>query len=227
MMYTKADVAAAIDHAVLKPELTGKDVISAARMCRERGVCALCVRPVDVALAARELAGSRTKVCAVIGFPHGANRTETKALEARLALDDGALELDMVMHIGRLLSGDLIAVQQDIEAVVFHARSRKALVKVILETCLLTGDQIASACLLARQAGADFVKTSTGFAAGGATPEAVSIMLDAVGDCMQVKASGGIRDWATAVAYLRQGCSRLGVGATEAVLDGAAADGTY
>jgi len=226
-MYTKAAVAATIDHAVLKPELTDKDVCEAARMCRERGVCALCVRPGDVALAARELAGSNTKVCAVIGFPHGANRPETKALEARLALGDGATELDMVMNIGRFLSGDHGAVQQDIEAVVAEGHAKGAIVKVILETCLLTPDQIAAACRIAQLGGADFVKTSTGFSSGGATPEAIAIMVQTVGDAMQVKASGGIRDWAGAVAYLEQGCTRLGIGATESVLDGNTSGGNY
>lgn len=226
-MYTQADVAATIDHAVLKPELTDVDVKAAAQMCRERGVCALCVRPSDVALAHRELSGSSTKVCAVIGFPHGANRKETKAMEARLALEDGAVELDMVMNIGQFLSGDHDAVQADIDAVVDVAHAQGAIVKVILETCLLQKGDIAAACRLAKRAGADFVKTSTGFASGGATPEAIAVMLDTVGDTMQVKASGGIRDWAGAVAYLEQGCSRLGIGSTETVLDGGTASAGY
>lgn len=226
-MYTQAQVAAAIDHAVLKPELTDADVRAAAQMCCARGVCALCVRPSDVALAEEELRGSSTKVCAVIGFPHGANRTETKALEARLALEDGASELDMVMNIGRFLSGDHDAVQRDMEAVVEVAHAHGARVKVIFETCLLTSAQIASACHIAQRTGADFVKTSTGFASGGATPEAVAVMLEAVGDKMQVKASGGIRDWAGAVAYLEQGCTRLGIGATETVLDGGTSSSAY
>jgi deoxyribose-phosphate aldolase len=226
-MYTQAAVAATIDHAVLKPDLTDVDVRAAARMCRERRVCALCVRPSDVALAAQELAGSSTKVCAVIGFPHGANRSATKALEARLALQDGATELDMVMNIGRFLSGDAAAVEADIAMVVAEAHPQGVLVKVILETCLLTDCQIADACRIAQRAGADFVKTSTGFSTGGATPEAVAIMLATVGDTMQVKASGGIRDWAGAVAYLEQGCTRLGIGATETVLDGGTVNGGY
>ena len=226
-MYTQAEVAASIDHAVLKPELTDRDVCAAARMCRARGVGALCVRPGDVALAARELHDSATKVCAVIGFPHGANRTETKALEARLALEDGALELDMVMNIGRFLSGDEAAVAQDIAAVVAEAHAQGAIVKVILETCLLTPAQIAAACCIAQRAGADFVKTSTGFSTGGATRDAIAIMLETVGASMQVKASGGIRDWAGAVAYLEQGCTRLGIGATETVLDGGTAAAGY
>ncbi len=226
-MYTQAQVAATIDHAVLKPDMTDTDVIQAAAMCRHRGVCALCVRPSDVALAARELAGSKTKVCAVIGFPHGTNRSETKALEAKLAIGDGAVELDMVMNIGRFLSGDEQAVERDIEAVVAVAHAHQAIVKVILETCLLTEAQIAAACRIAEQAGADYVKTSTGFSTTGATPEAIAIMVRTVGKSMKIKASGGIRDWAGAVAYLEQGCSRLGIGSTEAVLDGGTASGSY
>ena len=226
-MYTRSQVARMIDHAVLKPEFTQADIRRHAAMCKARGVGALCVRPSDAALAARELAGSDCRVCVVIGFPHGANRPEVKALEARLAIADGATELDMVMNIGRMKSGDHSGVRADIEAVVSVARPAGVLVKVILETCLLTTAEIATACLLARDAGADYVKTSTGFSGDGATPEAVAIMLETVGDCMKVKASGGIRNWETAVAYLEQGCSRLGVGATETVLDGGQSAASY
>jgi len=227
MSYSKAEVAKRIDHAVLKAEMTEADVKANAAMCRARGVGALCVRPCDVALAARELAGSDTTVVSVVGFPHGSNRSETKAFEARLAIDEGAAELDMVMNIGKFLSGDYAYVQQDIEAVVAEAKPRGVLVKVILESCLLTLEQVACACKLAEAAGADFVKTSTGLASGGATPEVIDVMVKTVGDTMKIKASGGLRNWASAVAYLDQGCSRLGIGATEAVLDGAEAQGTY
>jgi len=228
MTYTQAQVAKAIDHAVLKPEMTTADVRRHAAMCRARGIGALCVRPADASLADSELAGSDCRVCVVIGFPHGAARRETKALEAELAIADGAAELDMVMNIGRLRSGDNDYVRRDIEAVVAVAkRQADVLVKVILETCLLTTDEIVSACRIARDAGADFVKTSTGFTGGGATPEAVGIMLATVGTAMQVKASGGIRDWQTAVAYLDQGCTRLGVGDSETVLDGGCSQANY
>lgn len=226
-MYTQDEVAGPIDHAVLKPTATTADVAANAAMCRERNIGCLCVRPCDVALAVRALAESDCTVAAVVGFPHGANRPDVKALEARLAMDDGAAELDMVMNIGRFLSGDREWVKRDIAAVVAEAKPRGVLVKVILETCNLTPAQIADACRIARDAGADFVKTSTGFADGGATPDAVAVMLETVGDALAVKASGGIRTWQDAVGYLEQGCRRLGIGSSEAVLDGARADGSY
>ncbi|NQT93030.1 MAG: deoxyribose-phosphate aldolase [Lentisphaerae bacterium] len=226
-MYTKAEVARTIDHAVLKPTMTDADVIGNAAMCRERGVGCLCVRSCDVELAALELAGSSTITAAVIGFPHGNSRPEVKALEARLAIEDGARELDMVMNISKFLSGDHEMVQADIEAVVAEAKPKGVPVKVILESCLLTLEQVAEACKLAEAGGADFVKTSTGFADGGATPEAIEVMLKTVGETMKVKASGGIRTWETAVGYLERGCERLGIGSTEAVLDGGEGDGDY
>ncbi|HEV56104.1 MAG TPA: deoxyribose-phosphate aldolase [Phycisphaerales bacterium] len=220
-MYTREQVAATIDHSLLKPFMTVQDVIDGCALAHRCQVATCCVRPCDVALAHEHLKDSGVQVCAVVGFPHGAHRTQTKVLEARLALEDGAAELDMVMNIGRFLSGRPDEVRVDIEAVVAEARPREAIVKVILETCYLSNEQIARACRLCAEAGADFVKTSTGYGDGGATPEVIEIMLRTVGDRMRVKAAGGVRDWATAVAYLRQGCSRLGVSATEKVLAGA------
>jgi deoxyribose-phosphate aldolase len=226
-VFTKEQVAKAIDHAVLKPFATDADVVKAAKMCLARGVGCLCVRPSDVRLAAETLRGSAVKTCAVIGFPHGAARPEVKALESRLALEDGAAELDMVWNLGRFLSGDRDAARWDIEAVVREARAGKALVKVIFETCYLAPEQVAEACRIAEAAGADFVKTSTGFGDGPATPDVIDVMVRTVGKTMGVKASGGIRSWETAVGYLRQGCRRLGVASTEAVLDGAKGEGSY
>lgn len=226
-MYTKEEVAKAIDHAVLKPFAGDADVAKAAKMCVARGVGCLCVRPSDVRLAAEALRGSPVKTCAVIGFPHGSSRPEVKALEARLALEDGAAELDMVWNLGKFLSGDREAVRRDIEGVVREARPRGALVKVILETCYLSPGQVAEGCRIAEAAGADFVKTSTGFGDGPATPAVIDVMVRTVGKTMGVKASGGIRNWETAVGYLKQGCRRLGVASTEAVLDGAKAEGSY
>lgn len=225
-------VARAMDHAVLKPQYADHDLTAHAAMCVARGVGCICVRPADVAAATRCVAGSPVIVASVVGFPHGSHRAEVKADEARLAIDDGARELDMVMAIGRLISGDGAAVRDDIAAVVAVARPHGVLVKVILETCYLSAKQIVAACQLAEQAGADFVKTSTGFGVNpggptGATPEAIRIMLDTVGDRLGVKASGGIRTWGEAVMYLAMGCRRLGVGDAAAILDGGMSTGPY
>ena len=225
-----ADVAKTLDHAVLKPEFSRDDLAKHAAMCVARGVGCLCVRSVDVAAAATLMAGSPVVVASVIGFPHGAQRPEVKALESRLAIADGARELDMVMNVAALKSGDEAAVRDDIAAVVAAAKPQGVVVKVILETCYLTRAEIATACRLAESAGADFVKTSTGFgvkASGltGATPEAVQVMVDTVGGRLQVKASGGIRTWDDAVRYLDMGCTRIGVGDAAAILDGGPAKG--
>ena len=224
---TVPDVAALLDHAVLRPSFTSADLAAHAAMCVARGVGCLCVRPADVADAVRHVAGSPVVVASVIGFPHGSHRTEPKAVESRLAIADGAQELDMVIALGPLLSGDESRVRDDIAAVVAAARPHAALVKVIFETCALTPAQIVTACRLSEEAGANFVKTSTGFGTAGATPEAVRLMLDTVGGRLGVKASGGIRTWADAVMYLDMGCTRLGVGDAAAILDGSTAAGTY
>jgi deoxyribose-phosphate aldolase len=227
---TVAEVARRLDHAVLKPEFTADDLAEHARMCVARGVGCLCVRSVDVPRAVSLLQGGPVVVAAVIGFPHGASPPAVKALEARMAIEGGARELDMVMNIGALRGGDHAAVRDDIAAVLAEARPAGVLVKVILETCHLSSEEIALACRIAETAGADFVKTSTGFgvvAAGrpsGATAESVQIMLDTVGGRLQVKASGGIRTWEDAVRYLDMGCTRLGVGDAAAILDGRPAD---
>lgn len=225
-MYTRDEVARTIDHAVLKPFATTQEVIDNAKMCDERGVASMCVRPCDVALAAKELKDSKVDVSVVVGFPHGSNCTETKALESKLAIEQGARELDMVWNIGRFLSGDVDYVQKDIEAVVAEAKPNGVLVKVIMETCWLSPEQVVQGCKICEAAGADYVKTSTGFGDGPATPEVIDIMIKTVGKTMCVKASGGVRTWETAVGYLKQGCKRLGVGSTEAVLDGASDGGS-
>lgn len=219
-MYTKEYVASKIDHAVLKPEMTLAEIKENAEMCIKRGVYSLCVRPCDVAFAVECLKGSSTLVSCVLSFPHGADTTATKAFQAKEAIKDGAKEIDMVMNIGRFLSGEYDYVKNDIKAVVDVARPAGVEVKVIQESGFLTLDQVAKACELSYEAGADFVKTSTGFAGTSATPEIIDVMIKTVGDKMQVKPSGGIRSWETAVAYLEQGVDRLGVGSTEAVLDG-------
>jgi len=221
--WTRQQIAATIDHAALKPNMTDQDIVANCELGRRYQVASVCVRPCDVALAARELAGSGVVPSAVIGFPHGTHRPEVKALEARLAIEDGAKELDMVMAIGKFLSGDVAWVLRDIAGVVAEAkRVGGVLVKVILETCYLTPEQIAQACEIARDAGADFVKTSTGFGDGPATPAAIDVMIKTVGDRLGVKASGGIRSYEIACGYLDQGCQRLGSAAgTPAILDAA------
>ncbi len=226
--WTKKQIAETIDHAALKPNMTDKDIQEQCELGKKFSVKSVCVRPSDVPLAAKILAGSETVVSVVIGFPHGAHRPETKALEAKLAIQDGAKELDMVMNIGKFLSGDDDWVKRDIEAVVAEAKPKGVLVKVIFETCFLKPDEIRKACEIARDAGADFVKTSTGFADGSATPEAIDIMMKTVGQTMGVKASGGVRSYAVACGFLDQGCKRLGsAGGTAAILGDApeAADG--
>ncbi len=226
-MYTKKQVAKTIDHAVLKPDMTDEDLKQHAQMCIENEVYSMCVKPCDIAAAAGLLQNSDVKVSCVLSFPHGADTTATKAFQAAQAIADGVHEIDMVMNIGKFLSGDYDYVLNDIKAVVEVAHKKNILVKVIQESGFLTTDQIAKACELSYQAGADFVKTSTGFGPGGAKPEYIDVMIKTVGDKMQVKASGGIRSWDDAVAYLEQGANRLGVGSTEAILNGAKANSDY
>jgi len=225
--YTVQDVASRIDHAVLKPDQTEADVRATAALCIERGVASLCVRPCDIQLAAKLLKDSPVMVSCVLSFPHGADSPATKVFQARQAIDDGVEEIDMVMNIGQFLSGHYDVVRADIKAVVETAHAHDVMVKVIQESGYLTLEQVAKACELACEAGADFVKTSTGFAPTSATPEIIETMVEAVGGKMGVKASGGIRTWEQAVGYLEQGATRLGIGATAAVLDGGVADGDY
>ena len=226
-MYTRTQVAKTIDHAVLKPDQTDVDLEMHAKMCIESGVYSMCVKPCDIKKAAELLKESDVKVSCVLSFPHGADTTPVKAFQARQAIIDGTDEIDMVMNIGKFLSGQYEYVLNDIKAVVDEAHAHKVVVKVIQESGFLTSEQIAKACELAYEAGADFVKTSTGFGPGGAKPEYIDIMLNTVGGKMKIKSSGGIRDWQTAIDYLNQGADRLGIGSTEAVLKGGQANGDY
>jgi len=226
-MYTKKQVAQTIDHAVLKPENTDADLAANAKICIENEVFSMCVKPCDIKAAKQLLKKSNVKVGCVVSFPHGADAIPAKAFQARQAIEDGADEIDMVMNIGKFLSGDYEYVVDDIRAVVEVAHSHGVLVKVIQESGYLTLEQVAKACELSYNAGADFVKTSTGFGPGKATPEIVDVMIKTVGDRMMVKPSGGIRTWEDAVAFLEQGADRLGVGSTEDVLNGAKGEGNY
>lgn len=209
-----------IDNTLLAPDASPEQINALCDASLRLGCASVCVSPLYVLLAARRLAGSSVKVCTVIGFPSGASTTATKAFEAADAVKNGADELDMVLPIGLLKSGDDEAVRQDVKAVVQAAAGR--IVKVILETCLLNDEQIVRACRLCREAGAGFVKTSTGFSSGGATEHAVSLMAQTVGGSMGVKASGGIRTRAQALAFLAAGATRIGASRTEEICRGEA-----
>ncbi|MBW6536433.1 MAG: deoxyribose-phosphate aldolase [Mariniphaga sp.] len=224
---TKEEVAKTIDHAVLKPDFTDEDLLKHAQMCIENTVFSMCVKPCDIKSAKTLLEGSGVKVSCVLSFPHGADATPVKVFQAKQAIKDGVDEIDMVMNIGKFLGEDYHYVLEDIASVVEEAHNYGILVKVIQESGFLTLDQVEKACELSYMAGADFVKTSTGFGPGKATPEVIDVMVKTVGDKMKVKASGGIRTWEEAVAFLEQGADRLGIGSTEAVLNGAKAEGNY
>ena len=226
-MFTIQEVAATIDHAVLKPNQTEADLRANVALCIQYQVASLCVRPCDVRLAASLLADSKIKVSCVLSFPHGADTTPTKVFQAQQAIADGVEEIDMVMNIGQFLSGYPNQVLNDIQAVVETAHANQVLVKVIQESAFLTLEQVAIASKLTLDAGADFVKTSTGFASSSATPEIVETMVRSVGGKIGIKASGGIRTWEQAVGYLEQGATRLGIGATAAVLGGGIANDDY
>ena len=215
-MPTERELAATIDHAILKPELTRADVDVELDIAAEWGVFSVCVRPSDIAYAVSRLAGTGVAVGTVIGFPHGTTSTAAKVAETRQALADGAAEVDMVVNIGALRSGFDDVVADDIRAVV-EAESGH-IVKVILETALLDDEQIERGSRLTEQGGADFVKTSTGFAGGGATIPHVSLMRATVGEGVQVKASGGVRSYADALAMLEAGATRLGTSGSAVIL---------
>jgi deoxyribose-phosphate aldolase len=215
---TLVNIAKMIDHTVLKPEATSEMVEKVCTEAKAFGFASVCINPVYVGLAANLLLGSNVKVCTVIGFPLGANSSIVKALEARDAVACGAQELDMVINIGALKNGNDSLVERDIAAVVEAAGGR--VVKVILETCLLTNEEKIRACKIAQKAGASFVKTSTGFNSGGATVDDISLMRRAVGPQMGVKASGGIRDLATAKAMIQAGANRLGTSSGVAIVQG-------
>jgi deoxyribose-phosphate aldolase len=213
--WTRATLARTVDHTLLKPEATAAQVAELAAEAAELGAFSICVSPSRLPVqVAPGLA-----VCTVVGFPSGAHESEIKAAEAALAVRRGATEVDMVIDLGRAVAGEWGAVEADVAAV--KAACGDVLLKVILETAALTPDQVAEACRRSEAGGAQFVKTSTGFhPSGGASLEAVRLMRETVGDRLGVKASGGIRDTATALAMLEAGASRLGLSGTRAVLDG-------
>lgn len=212
------EIAKYIDHTLLKPEASEEAVRKLCAEARDFGFASVCVNGEFTELVARELKGSDVKTCVVIGFPLGAGTSAAKAFEAADAVSRGAEEIDMVLSVGRLRSGDTAAVREDIRSVVRSAEG--ALVKVIIETCLLTDEQKELACRLAEEAGAHFVKTSTGFSTGGATAEDVALMRRVVGNRLGVKASGGIRTREDAERMIAAGASRIGASASVAICAG-------
>jgi deoxyribose-phosphate aldolase len=214
--WNNAGIAATIDHTLLKATATETAVRLLCAEARQYRFASVCVNPCWVPLCVEELKGSGVPVCTVVGFPLGANESATKAAEARLAVSQGAGEVDMVMNLGRAKAGDWKAVRSDIQAVV--AASKPAIVKVILETCYLDANEKIEACKAAEAAGADFVKTSTGFGTGGATVEDVGLMRATIGKSMRVKASGGIKTRSDAIAMLNAGADRIGASAGVSIL---------
>jgi len=214
-----ADIARTIDHTLLKPDATKEQIEKLLEDAKSYGFASVCVNPFWVRMCRDALYGTRTLVCTVIGFPLGANSTETKAFEARRACYDGATELDMVINVGALKSGDVDFVERDIRTVVESAGA-SAKVKVILENTYLTHEEKVAACLAARRAQADYVKTSTGFGPSGATVEDVRLMREVVGPKMGVKAAGGIRTRGDAEEMIRAGASRIGASASVAIVKG-------
>jgi deoxyribose-phosphate aldolase len=208
-----SEVAAIIDHTLLRPDATRQQIDALCREAAQFGFATVCVNPTWVAPCARALAGTRVGVCSVVGFPLGATTPDVKAYETRRAIFDGACEIDMVINIGALKSGDLRAVEHDVEAVARACGDCRVLSKVIIEAALLTDDEKVTACTLAKAAGADYVKTSTGFGPGGATPADVALMRRVVGAEMGVKAAGGIRDLAGVQAMVAAGATRVGASA--------------
>lgn len=230
-------LAAMIDHTLLKPEATPAQIATLCDEAREYTFASVCVHPCNIYAAADRLRGSRVNVCTVIGFPLGANATETKVFEAELAVKQGAMEVDMVINIGALKAGDHLIVERDIAAVVNAAIKRGAITKVIIETALLTDDEKIAICKLVTKAGAEFIKTSTGFSTSGATVADVQLMKANIGKGVKIKASGGIRDLAFAQELIAAGAERLGTSSGVALVQaivtggmqatGQAAGGSY
>lgn len=220
------NVANLIDHTLLKADAKKAQIKQLCEEAREHHFASVCVNPTWVAYASELLAGSDVLVCTVIGFPLGANTPETKAFETKNAIENGANEVDMVINIGALKDKDDELVERDIRAVVASSKG-KALSKVIIETSLLTEEEKIRACELAVKAGADYVKTSTGFSTGGATPEDIALMRKTVGPSIGVKASGGVRNTEDATKVIEAGATRIGASAGISIVNGLTADSDY
>ncbi len=221
---TAEQIAGMIDHTLLSAVSTEAEIIRICLEAKQYGFATVCVNPYWVPLASKELSGSNVGLTTVIGFPLGASRTEVKAAEAADAIQAGATEIDMVMNVGALKSGHADAVKRDIEAVVAACKG-KAMVKVIIETCYLTDEEKQQAALLSKEAGADFVKTSTGFGTGGATVEDIALIRHVVGPDMGIKASGGVRDLDIARKLIQAGATRLGASSSIAIVTGGVGQG--
>ncbi len=217
-------LAGMIDHTLLKPDATPDQIAQLCFEARKHGFASVCINPAWVKLCAQLLEGSPVKVCTVIGFPLGATAPEVKAFECQNALEHGATEIDMVINIGALKARDLELVAKDIRGVVLAAHARGIIVKVIIEAVLLTDEEKTIACLLSKEAGADFVKTSTGFASGGATVHDVELMRKAVGPEMGVKAAGGVRTFEDAENMIKAGATRIGASAGVKIIQGPGAE---
>ncbi len=224
-MISKEEIARYIDHTILAANATGDAVMQICREAKEHNFASVCVNSCWTSLVASELEGTDVAVCTVVGFPLGAMNSESKAFEAARAVKDGADEIDMVINVGLLKEGRLDEVEHDI-ALVKEACGSK-LLKVIIETCLLSDEEKETACRLSVSAGADFVKTSTGFSTGGATEQDVALMRKVVGDALGVKASGGVRSFETAEAMIAAGATRLGTSSGIAIIQGASSDAAY
>ncbi|MDN3449842.1 deoxyribose-phosphate aldolase [Planococcus sp. APC 3906] len=220
------NIASYIDHTLLKPEATKEQIVKLCQEAAEYKFASVCVNPAWVSVSAKELSDSPVKVCTVIGFPLGASTSETKAFETADAIAKGAEEIDMVINIGALKSGDEELVKNDIKAVVEAAKG-KAIVKVIIETCLLTDEEKAVASRLSKEAGADFVKTSTGFSTGGATVADVKLMRETVGPDLGVKASGGVRSLEDLQAMIDAGATRIGASSGVQIMQGLTSNSDY
>ncbi len=217
------NIANMIDHTILKAVATKEEVVSICKEAIENNFFSVCINPAYVSLAKKELEGSSVKVCTVIGFPLGANTSEVKAFETKDAIKNGADEVDMVINIGAMKDGNYELVKNDIKAVV-DASDKKALVKVIIETCYLTDEEKIKACELAVEAGADYVKTSTGFGTGGATVSDIALMRKTVGKDIGVKASGGVRNTQQAKDVIEVGATRIGASASIDIAKGTESD---
>ena len=217
-MLTPEIIAKMLDHSTLQPWLTEADVRKGCEIALRYKTATVCARPGDMKLVSKLLEGSGVLPCTVIGFPHGAHLTSVKVFEAEQAVADGCKELDMVINIGRMKGGDYDYVENDIRAVAEAAHKGGAILKVIIETCYLTDEEKTIACQLSEKAGADFVKTSTGYGTHGATPEDVALMRAAVSDRVKVKAAGGMRTLDAILAVRAAGADRCGVSATEAIM---------